>query len=595
MIPYPKLKASPRSRQKLEAFRGLNRARRIGEGEFAAMENLTSDDFPVFSVRKARGLTDVPLGQCLGMIQVPGKGLFLATKKTDAQGRDYGALRLLTPSGELEFVSDSLSPEPKSFALMGNFLTIAPDMYVVNLEKDELRGYHQSYMGDTWKLCLETVTVEPCDVEGNVLEIKTVGPTPPGSPGYRELWLDMTVPVSLKEYDSDARQWIPLESTYLRISGLGEYQCKEYDGVHISGLYSVTSSWVNRLNGTHVIEAQGHGYIVIAGLIGGKHTQDTAVTPVTLERKVPRLDFMVEAGNRLWGCAKEGNEIYACKLGDFRNWNCYQGLSTDSYTATVGSPGRFTGAVNQGGYPIFYKEGFRHKVWPSSTGAHQITSAPWLGVEEGSCGSIAMSEGTVFYKSPNGICADDGGGGVLISQCLGDGPLSKGVGAVHDGKYYVALNGCAGVRSLYVYDLRRKLWHREDGQGIDFLASGAGLYCWKENKLWDLTGKTGTPEQTVSWMAETGDLGLELPDRKYISRLTLRLMLPPGSRMDLEVCYDREPRWTRLGTVYGTDLNSFSLPLRPRRCDQLRLRLSGIGEAKIYSITKTLEKGSELP
>ena len=51
----------------------------------------------------------------------------------------------------------------------------------------------------------------------------------------------------------------------------------------------------------------------------------------------------------------------------------------------------------------------------------------------------------------------------------------------------------------------------------------------------------------------------------------------------------------KLGQVYGTELRSFSLPVRPRRCDQLRLKLQGTGMCKLYSITKTLEKGSELP
>ena len=36
------------------------------------------------------------------------------------------------------------------------------------------------------------------------------------------------------------------------------------------------------------------------------------------------------------------NEIYASKLGDFRNWRCFEGLSTDSYAAARGSDGAFT-------------------------------------------------------------------------------------------------------------------------------------------------------------------------------------------------------------------------------------------------------------
>ena len=120
------------------------------------------------------------------------------------------------------------------------------------------------------------------------------------------------------------------------------------------------------------------------------------------------------------------------------------------------------------------------------------------------------------------------------------------------------------------------------------------MYSVSNQKLLDLTGRTGTPEEVVSWMAVTGDLGLELPEQKYITRLTLRLCLEPGATMEIYAQYDREPAWVKLGQVYGTDLRSFSLPVRPRRCDQLRLKLQGTGMCKLYSITKTLEKGSEL-
>ena len=43
----------------------------------------------------------------------------------------------------------------------------------------------------------------------------------------------------------------------------------------------------------------------------------------------------------------------------------------------------------------------------------------------------------------------------------------------------------------------------------------------------------------------------------------------------------------------GTSLRSFSVPIRPKRCDHMKLKIVGKGDAKIYSITKTIEQGSE--
>jgi hypothetical protein len=68
-----------------------------------------------------------------------------------------------------------------------------------------------------------------------------------------------------------------------------------------------------------------------------------------------------------------------------------------------------------------------------------------------------------------------------------------------------------------------------------------------------------------------------------------------GAELTVYAQYDTEPEWVALGSIRGTGLQSFSLPLRLRRCDHLRLRLEGEGDVKLYSITKTIQEGSEYP
>jgi hypothetical protein len=46
--------------------------------------------------------------------------------------------------------------------------------------------------------------------------------------------------------------------------------------------------------------------------------------------------------------------------------------------------------------------------------------------------------------------------------------------------------------------------------------------------------------------------------------------------------------------MLGANLRSFSIPIRPQRCDHLQLRIDGEGSAKIFSITKSIEQGSEV-
>lgn len=584
MISYPKLKTKVPYRQKLDKFRGYNHNLRIGSGEFYEMENLTSDDYPVLSTRKKRGKLNQSLHSCSGMYYVPGTGLFYTTIEDNGL-----ALYLMGESGETTRIT-TLNPSVKKFALMGSELIIAPDMKAVSIEN--LQCWN---LGKTWRVDTGTVSIQMCNAEGYVYENIIYAPSPPVSPNHQQLWLCNAIGnIALKQYDSSTAEWVDIASTYVKISGLGDHPFQTGDGVEISGLSGGRQD-ISRLCGSNVVQYLGHGDIVITGVIWEECLpHDCTENPLTIERKVPELDFIVESGNRLWGCKNDTNEIYACKLGDSKNWNCFQGLSTDSWVGNVGTPGEFTGAAVQNGYPVFYKENCKHKVWPSSTGAHQITSVICNGVEEGSADSIAVLDGTVFYKSPIGVCADDGGGVTRIGESLGDASYGYACGAIYDGKYYLNMLE-RWERHLFVYDIAKRMWHVEDGPFARYIAAGNGsLYSASATNILDLTGNTGTLEEDVSWFAVTGDLGLELPEQKYISRLTLRLSLDPGATLEVYAQYDREQTWVKLGQVYGTDLRSFSLPVRPRRCDQLRLKLQGTGMCKLYSITKTLEKGSEL-
>ena len=595
MIQYPYLKEQPSTRQVIDTFKGYNHNLRIGSGEFYEMENLTSDDYPVLSTRRKRGCHLYSLqdgGIATGMLYVPGAGLFIAVNQQTPQDSDVpeeGALLLLREDGEISVAAHPLLAGPKSLALMGKYLVIAPDMIWVNTD-DLMDGR----IFQSKEITEGEIQLNLYLADGTPLHKGYQGADPPSDPQSQSHWVDTSAdPPQVMRYSVPQEKWVAVSNTVVKLEsdGLAGNQFSVGDTVNITGF----QGQANGVNGLHTItDRPSPNTLIVDGVITAGVIQSCVDYPVKIQRNVPKLDFITECGNRLWGCSRSTNEVYACKLGDFKNWNCFQGLSTDSWVGSVGTPGEFTGAVVQNGYPVFYKENCKHKVWPSATGAHQMTTVNCNGVEKGSESSLAVWDGTVFYKSAFGVFADDGGGAVEIGQALGDVRYRNGIGAIHDRKYYLSMEDSTGKRGMFVYDIARRMWHRENG--VD------GVICSAQNSLygaygdiWDLTGNTGTPEETVPWFAVTGDLGLELPEQKYISRLTLRLQLEPGATLEIYAQYDREQEWVKLGQVYGTDLRSFSLPVRPRRCDQLRLKLQGTGMCKLYSITKTLEKGSEQP
>ena len=104
-------------------------------------------------------------------------------------------------------------------------------------------------------------------------------------------------------------------------------------------------------------------------------------------------------------------------------------------------------------------------------------------------------------------------------------------------------------------------------------------------------------------MVETGVVGTSInsgryttpiPGKKYISQLLVRMSLGIGSRAMFYIQYDSCGEWEHITTLTGTTLKSFAAPIRPKRCDHFRIRIVGSGDAKIYSITKSIEKGSDI-
>jgi hypothetical protein len=154
-----------------------------------------------------------------------------------------------------------------------------------------------------------------------------------------------------------------------------------------------------------------------------------------------------------------------------------------------------------------------------------------------------------------------------------------------------------GEYQLFVYDTKRGLWHKEDNTHVlDFCTYRGELYYIdsKNNQIKTILG-SGTPDKfPINWMAESGIIGTDLPDKKYISRLDVRMKLTVGTRVYFYIEYDSCGQWEHLFTMTGIKLQSFPISIRPRRCDHMRIRIEGDGEAKIFSICKTIEQGSDV-
>jgi hypothetical protein len=130
----------------------------------------------------------------------------------------------------------------------------------------------------------------------------------------------------------------------------------------------------------------------------------------------------------------------------------------------------------------------------------------------------------------------------------------------------------------------------------DFCSCRGELYYIDnvDRKIKTMFGSGEKDASEVEWMAETGIIGTSDPDKKYISKLNIRMSLDVGAKVFGYIQYDSMGEWDQLFMMEGTSLRNFTVPIRPRRCDHLRLRIEGVGDAKIYSIAKTIEQGSDV-
>ena len=575
----PKLRELQASRQMVDTFRGYNHNLRISDGEFFDMKNMTSDYYPVLSPRKKRGLYASPNSP---------KGMIAKDALCYVDGTKFVINEYPVDMG--------LNDEPKQLISMGAYVIIMPDKKWINtLDTTEFGNIEASYTSES------DVTFSLCTVDGSDYENMTVSATEPNDPENLALWIDTsTTPHSLKQYSATSDMWVQIATTYVKISCPNIGKAFElYDGVTISG---IKDEALQDLNASMVVWDKGDDYIVVVGILDVVTEQTVEEGAITVERKMPELDFITESENRLWGCkygvASNGevvNEIYASKLGDFKNWSCFMGLATDSYAASCGTDGQFTGAITHMGYPLFFKENCVHKVYGNYPANYQIQTTACRGVQKGCHKSLAIVNEVLYYKARSGICAYDGSLPTEASYVLGNEAYSEAVGGAHGNKYYVSMKDAMGQWNLFVFDTAKSMWHKEDDFKADcFCSCRSELYAIYCGDIICMLGSGEDYEGNLDWMVQTGEIGISSPDMKYISRITVRMAMDIGSEVRFYAQYDFCDEWEPLFSLRSDNLRSFSLPIRPKRCDHMKLRIEGEGMAKIYSITKTIEQGSDL-
>ena len=504
----------------------------------------------------------------------------------------------------------------RELVFMGSWVCVFPDGKYANTAKlragEELQPEEDYGSIALSNSCGQGGTVfEPCGADGTLWNV-TWSDTPPAS-GY---WVDTT------EAQPTVRVWSQSQSLWLEVSpyvkcsipgiarGLRPGDCVELTGrldTSQGGEDEVEALW----SGVHMLaeachdpgdgnRAEGAGdYLIIPGLISQRweielswHDQSW----LSAARSFPVMDFVVEAGNRLWGCRfGDGvNELYGSKLGDFRNWYAFEGLSTDSYSVARGHDGPYTGAAVLGGCPLFFRADSLEKILPSASGNHSVVTVSLEGIEQGSAKSAVVIRDRLYYKSAGGIYCYNGTLPVRVSQALGDVPYRWAVAGARGRRYCVSMTGPNGSPYLFVLDTQTGFWYKEDilrfrtaysdGEQLYYTSAlGGSLYCIG----------SADDSQGVVWWAETGDLIPRMALRRYVTRIQVKAKPDLGSELRVYVSYDGDT-WQKKGTLPGGALKCLTFSVFSRRSGGVRLRLEGTGGMELHSLSWLTEGGSDV-
>ena len=515
-------------------FGGLNHSNGAGDGELWDMMNLTGDHFPLLATRAKR--------QIYRRMEKPA-GIFSWEGLCWVDGTDFyyqGERKMEVSEGE------------KVFASIGAYIVIFPDKRYYNVDT----GEHGS---------LEAIW------EGHKFDI--------GS-GIRN-------GLTYKASCISAPAGVDFEAMFHAGDAVTIEGCTRAPGNNKTIV-------VREVNGPQLLFDE-EAFSIPDG--AERYTESGALC---IKRTVPDLKYICENENRLWGCT--GTHIFASKQGDPFNWNNREMQESDGYEVDTGSAGSFTGCVSYQGYPTFFKEDHIYKVYGALPSEFQVMDSTVPGVAKGSHRSLAVVNSILFYLSRSGVMAYTGGIPQPMGSAFGLQRFQNGVAGSDGLKYYISMQDGKGTWGLYVYDTQTGLWFKEDdSQAAGFAQHNGNLYMQTAAGDLLITGNVqqppeGTEDETaVEWFAEFADITEKDPNKKGVSKMQLRLELEEDATVQAWMMFDSDGKWMPVGNAIGEGKKrSYYLPIVPRRADHYRLKLTGTGGCRIYSLTLESYSGSEL-
>lgn len=632
----PKLIPYEVKKHTLSEFKGINARKLCGDGEFKDTLNLCSCDYPVLSTMPKTYLVDsieINDGDDVALFYNNGRGVVSGSNgnyKLNYKGEDIGSFEfpdnmhsgnILNYNGKTLLARKDKRYEFDTESLSIDMLGFDMDIeYVKNGSTDTVNSARLSFVYDDYS-------------EIGNFSTGTESSEFPSDASEGDCFARYMDFYRLVYNSSSGNEWVFQTSLRLRID-LSE-DCRKYkkgDYIQLSGIkywnWAIRSfSELERFFRIDSVDEEGRYITEPIDTFGGMvdilfertfpsnditvyddpHIDNAGNDLYLLEGKIsacmPELDFILNGANRVWGCSNSTREIYACELGNVRNWSVFEGLASDSYAVSVASTGDFTACISYLGVPVFFKEDEMIVINGSRPASFQLNSYSYRGVSADSPGGLCVVNDILYYKSYDGIYAYSGSKPSCVSDCMFDeiNKLSS-VLMAGEGDYLFVSGEYNGSSLHYVYDTKLNVWHKYSrGHTYGYLRyPDATLeFCESSGKIGAFSLYKGIPYavdssdsvlQENDWCWESGDIFYNTPSRKYVGKISLDTECSEYS--ELFISYNGGV-FKKIGHFPPHKRGSCDITLFAERCDHFRIKMKGKGSFALYNITSEVEEAKE--
>lgn len=289
-----------------------------------------------------------------------------------------------------------------------------------------------------------------------------------------------------------------------------------------------------------------------------------------IKKYVPKVTYACVAHNRVWCCSENGEEIFASALGKPLEYYEFNGVSTDSWNASVGTPGKFTGIALWQTRVVAFKEDYVHIIYGSTANDFSIERTYGAGCIDRQ--SIANAGDMLIWLSYDGFYAYSGGKPQRISDKLN----ARYVSAVSfsDGIcYYARCQKENGDTEFLVFDTEKGVW--TGLTDIDVVCAdyykGKIYFCTKDSMYIMKEGKYG------DFCLESPELTFETFNDKSFICASVRCKINDGF-INFYTSVNGGQWISHKGISEG---GRHKLPIRYSAGDVLRFRIEGSGDVII--------------